>query len=274
MTFLLQGWRMRSMSNRVERLQAGFTLVELMVAVALATIILAIAVTVFAQGSRVAALMHARSEAMHNAWVGLEMFEKDLQAACINPDGGIFLGVYDTSRGGVDNDRDGAVDEAGETTNDFSLTRQGVEFLTTHGMPTAEGTAHVLYYVVVQGTTPGGTDVGRLIRYVEPCGSAAVSQFIGAGLAGGDSEDVQAVASGLTQFRLRYFCDGQWFDPAQGEAWDSQDPDGWDKTDDDLQFRRMPRVIEVTLTVVDSDWLLDKEEMPVEIHRLIVLPED
>jgi len=269
------------MGNRVERLRAGFTLVELMVAVALATIILAIAVTVFAQGSRVAALMHARSEAMHNAWVALEMLEKDLQAACINPDGSIFLAVYDTSRGGVDNDRDGAVDEAGETTNDFSLTRQGVEFLTTHDMPTAEGTAHVLYYVVVQGTTPGGTDVGRLIRYVEPCGSAAVSQFIGAGLAGGDSEDVQAVASGLTQFRLRYFCDGQWFDPTEGEgeAWYSLRLNGYgwddtDGTDDDLQFRRMPRVIEVTLTVVDSDWLLDKEEMPVEIHRLIVLPED
>jgi hypothetical protein len=79
--------------------------------------------------------------------------------------------------------------------------------------------------------------------------------------------------------RIRYFYEGQWYD-----GWDSTNQYGWNGVDDlpagagvggdDVQFNRLPQVVEVTFRLVDSKGVLDEEENnPVVIRRLIELPQ-
>jgi prepilin-type N-terminal cleavage/methylation domain-containing protein len=74
-------------------LQAAFTLVEMLVAVALGVIILAVAVTAFQQGGAVSRVSHAKTEAVHNARVALQMLERDLEQAYLEPTGEKFVGI-------------------------------------------------------------------------------------------------------------------------------------------------------------------------------------
>jgi len=75
--------------------QAGFTLVEMVVAVGLGAIIVAVVVSVFAHGSRVTSVTNARSEAYHNVTVALGFLERDIHSAFLEADGEQFKGYAD-----------------------------------------------------------------------------------------------------------------------------------------------------------------------------------
>ena len=72
--------------------RCGFTLVEMLVAVGLGAIILAVVVTAFSQSSTVSTVAHAKTEAMHNARVAMDLLERDISSAYIEPAGQIFDG--------------------------------------------------------------------------------------------------------------------------------------------------------------------------------------
>ncbi len=247
------------MRYRARHDRAGFTLVEMLVSVALGAIILAVTVTAFAQGSGVSKLAHAKTEALHNTMVALEFLERDLQSACIEPDGNIFRGVSDTTLGGFDNNDDGDVDEDGDNfgvpdPEDFKADpgheRHGLELLTP--------THHVLYYLTRDAETLRGYEMGRLVRVSLARGGSENSWL---GLPGpGHSEEASVLCSGITQFRVLYYSEGSW-----QESWDSQGSD----------LRKLPEVVEVRIRVVDDDGFLERpENNPVVMRRLIALPKD
>ena len=259
------------MRTTVARTRSGFTLVELMVAVSLAVIIMTIVTIVFAQGTAV--LTHAQStvEATHSTRVALDFLEGDLRSAYLEGEGAIFLGVTDGDRGGVDNDRDGY--DAGNDADDFDDTagqeRHGLEMLSmsmyavdSSGNPLPG--EHVLYYLTREGTTPQGRPMGNLIRCTTDVDST--EPMIGSDLSGCGSETVQEIAFGVVQLRFRYFSNGQWYD----DGWDSTHTNGFDQASQGFQYRELPEVVEVRLTVVDMDGTLDKSgSNPVELSRLI-----
>lgn len=71
----------------------GFTLVELLVAVALGVIVLSIVAVVFGQTTTVFNDATARIEALQNGRVALDLIQQDLEAAVIDPAGRQFIGV-------------------------------------------------------------------------------------------------------------------------------------------------------------------------------------
>jgi len=266
--------------------RSGFTLVEMMVSVTLALIISGTVLVAFIQGRDVSMQTYQKAEAIHNAQVILDYLETDLQSACLEVEQ-LFLGVHDASKGGLDNNNDGAFDEdldkacssdpdafkpADHDPVDFinvtGQERHGLEFITSSLYGASDvGSVHVLYYVTRDAETmrigPAGVnyEVGRLIRHMEPRDAAPVAACIGAAAPGID-EVADTLAYGVTQFSLRYYCNGQWFD-----GWDSSDPGN------DIQFRNLPQVVEVTLRLVDVKARLDKVEHrnPLVITRLIDL---
>jgi len=250
------------MSAKTQNAKRGFTLTEMMVAVALAVIILLVVVTAFTQASGVTTLSHANTEAVHNAKVAMSLLEKDLESAFLDPTGQRF---YSYNRGSL-----GIV----------------LEFLTSSDLGTIDGGSyvrpagtHVVYYV------DDTTGIRRLIRWSEPyVDPAGASLNPGLPLAGQDNYEI---AWGIESFQARFFHDGTWYDPASGDHWNSADPYGADGTDDeppaapspglggdDVQYRRLPQVVEVTLEVTDADGVLGKEQNnPVTLRRLMDLPE-
>ena len=265
--------------------RSGFTLVELLVTVALAIIIVGIVVVAFAQGGGVFTLAHAKIEAIHSAQVALDFLERDIRSAL---DDQPFIGVVDISRGQIDNDDDGLFDEGGDTYGvrdpvDFLPTagqeRHGLEFVSASMFATDEQgqpvpAVHVLYYLTRDGTTerdlPTGSgnyyETGRLIRYTSAdltdthwLDPAHIAGWPSVGLEGQDSQDSQTLAFGITQFQLRYYSGGQWYD-----TWTKVGPAPGDP---------LPQAVEVTLRVVDSDASLDKPNRnPVVMRRLIPIP--
>ena len=85
----------------------GFTLVEMMVALALGVIIAGVVATVFRQASGLFTLSRARTEVINNARVAMKFIEADIISATL-VNGQLFLGIRDGAlRGmGVDNDGD------------------------------------------------------------------------------------------------------------------------------------------------------------------------
>jgi len=224
--------------------RSGFTLVELMVAVALSAIILTVAVMAFTQGAGISAISHAKAEAMHNAQIGLDFLENDLEAAFVNPDGEFFIG---------------------DTFNDDGR----IELLTLSGQAGIPACAHVWYYCQDRGE-PGE----RLIRLSEPYAAGTLA-FSPGDMLGEDAEKAYMVAYGVTKFAVRYYYGGTWF-PAEG--WTSTDEYGWDGIDDsgagdDVQYRRCPEVIEITMWLVDSEGVLERDQNnPIKVRRLMTIP--
>ncbi len=189
------------------------------------------------------------------------------------------------------------------------MERHGLEMVTMslfamddEGNPVAG--EHVLYYLTRDAATENGNEMGRLIRLARPRGAAIVDTWLEPTDPGGwpsvgppadpppptpppnselGPQAVRTMAFGVIQFKLRYFRDGVWYD-----AWDSTDkpgdPDGYgygangEDDDpigagvggDDVQWRELPEVVEVTLQVVDESGYLDREEAtPLVIQRLI-----
>ncbi len=293
------------MSRATSKGRSAFTLIEMMVALGLAVIITAIVVVVFQKGTGVFSLAHAKIEAIHSVQVALDFLEEDLQSAVGQPPTQmIFLGVNQNAwdndgdfiidegppedpMEGVDNDKDdpgdgSLIDEGGADPVDFlddsGAERHGLEFVTMSmfaldalGQPAPA--AHVLYYLTRDGTTDrvnpatgNNYETGSLIRYTKAPPDDPVIRLLGSTLSDLD-EDRQTIAEGITQFRVRYYYQGTWFD-----AWDSTRATGWDPLDsaDDVQYQRLPELIWVQLRVVDSNATLDKPDRnPVVISRLI-----
>jgi prepilin-type N-terminal cleavage/methylation domain-containing protein len=231
-----------------------FTLIEMLVALALGVIILAVAVTAFQQGGAISKVSHAKTEAVHNARVALQMLERDLEQAYIEPTGEKFVGThgyFDWNDDGVfDDDGDGYNDDDGDVLTLYSLSEQG------EGAPGDPITYQLTYITDIK------TSQGYELPYLER--DDGFSNF--------------SVGDGVRSFNVRYYYDDgnsatdDWYN-----EWNSTDPDGADGisgNDDDLQYRRLPQIVEVTIEVIDSDGVLAKKDQnPVQIRRLIELPQ-
>lgn len=271
----------------------GFTLIEMMVAVALAMIMMSVVIVVFGQAIELFLRMDATSEALHSAQVAIDFLEKDIQTATLEVQK-VFIGVTDTSKGRINNNyvSDSVADEDTDTIGedndcyDFKniagKERHGLEMVSmslyamdSKGQPvTGE---HVIYYLTRDETTDGGHEMGRLIRFEEDRTATPVSVWLNGPASvldigsldtpqkkGLGKQKEQTLAFGVVQFRLRYFYQGTWYNE-------------WDSTDiaDVIQFRTLPEVVEVALKVVDTSGYLDrKNNSPFVIQRLIaVVPE-
>ena len=230
------------------RRKSGFTLVEMLVAVGLAAIILAVVVTAFTETAQLSGLSHAKTEATHNARVAMEFLETELEAAYLDPVDWNFQGSHQTG-----------TDWNGDPTEEDILIFRTMEPQTAG----AVGSDYVQYTVAdLTYTTPDGNAVPCLQRS---------SQW-----ASGAWTQVSSVGDGVRSFNVRFYSaevdpSNPWFD-----NWNSADPDGADSTGatrDDGQYRRMPELVEVTITVIDSDGVLAREEKnPITVRRLIELP--
>jgi len=172
----------------------GFTLVEMLVSVALAVILMVIVGTIFGQASRLFRLSRARIRAVNNARVAMDYMEADLEGVYDGTEA-LFRGMrtYDTpmsdsiESNDIDNDNDGDMNEDNEDdpydfldpsaaskyfpsdATDWYRWRSGMEFTTMSRYSyDAAGRqisrSHVLYYVT-QDRQVGDYTVGRLIRY-------------------------------------------------------------------------------------------------------------
>ena len=260
-----------------QRPRSGFTLVELMVAVALALILMSVVMLVFSQSLGVFRRAQATTEAIHSAQVALDFLGKDIEGAEATKM--IFLGVQtNTATCWVDSNHNGVNDDpvAFDNTTDppnHRWERHGLEFVTMSlysfdeaGQPVPD--VHVLYYVGWDPATKG-----RLIRCTRKhsLDTDPVTRFIANSLKDLDlpAEDSQEIAYGVEQFKVRYFYKGVWY-----PGWDSTNTAGYDTdplaTQDDFQYSTLPQLVEVQLTLVDSDGFMDKAgSNPIVIRRLI-----
>jgi len=258
------------MSTARQRTRSGFTLVELMVAVALALILMSVVMLVFSQALGVFRRAQATTEAIHSAQVALDFLGKDLEGAYLETEQ-VFLGVRaDTALVWVDSNHNGPGDDPVAFDNDDPVPfddpkkqeRHGLELLSMSlfsfdeaGRPVPA--VHVLYYV----SWDAATQMGRLIRCTKDRDANPVTQFIGNSLKdlGLAPEDTQEIAYGIKQFRLRYFYKGVWYD-----LWDSTN------AGDAIQYSKKPDLVEVQLRIVDSDGFMNKANSnPIVIRRLI-----
>lgn len=240
--------------------RGAFTLVEMLVAVALGVIILAVVVTAFTQGSEVTTVAHAQTEAMHNARVAMNLLEQDLESAYLEPDGYRFDG---NASGG----------------------QMVLEFLTTSATVGA-GNQRVQYSVESRPIGGAGQQVDCLMR-----------KSTQAQLRSGSWSTEANMGQVVLQFSARFYCSG--FDDdgdgqidedpigdVDGDGNDDDDSDGtvdedgvwyenWDsQSSDNVQNRRIPQVVEVTLDVVDTEGVLERpENNSVALTRLITLPD-
>ncbi len=192
----------------------AFTLIEMMVAIALAAIIVTVVATAFATGTRIQKQSSAKIEASRSANAVLDILLEDIRTIPAQP----VLFISDTE--GLD----------------LVFTT-----MTTFGVPDGvPGTAlKVGYYV---------TEANELMRVSIPAGDSIYT-----------ADDTDKLVYGMTQFELRYYSQGQWYD-----NWDSTDPSN------SLQFQRHPDVLEVRMRVVDYDGYLERPgQNPVAVTRLI-----
>ena len=254
---------------RGEAYPARFTLVEMLVAVALGAIILAVSVTAFTQGATVSTVAHAKTQGMHNARVALEFLEEDLTSASLQPTGALFIGLNSTAAiDGIDNDGNDGVDEDGNQVGapdpiDFLDTsgkeRHGIEFLTVD--------KHVVYYLTREAETQRGFERGILVRAYDDRASDE-GTWLGQTWGRDYSENRYYVGMGITRFAVRYFYEGEWC-----ESWDSTDPTAT-TPGGQSQYRRLPELVEITLRVVDEEGVLDQEaNNPLLVRRVIELPD-
>ncbi len=273
--------------ERLRRPGRRFTLVELMVALALALIISAVAVTAFTQTAGVGSMAHARIDAMHNARSALRMIDHDLRAAYIEPDGHFFTGETDyiemltvSGQGGVSGParvRYDSVDGGGyghvlfrsvrparhkespavpliesSSAGSFTVTN---DF--THYFPAGSRTA------IIQSAENDGLYRVLDARYdatenhteIDVDGEVIDASDDGYLLTG------DAVAFNVTDFTLRFYHGNS----AIGLV------DVWDSTDDTAEtYRRLPQVVEVMIETVDDKGVLRRDDnQPVSIRRLI-----
>jgi prepilin-type N-terminal cleavage/methylation domain-containing protein len=115
----------------------GFTLVEMMVAVALMTLIVAVAATVFKETSEIFRITNARVEIYQNGRAILDRMESEIRSAFIDRDGKYFYGISNGAPGGAPGDR------LGET--DTLLLNTSAEYFDDNGDVYR---AHTAYYYV------------------------------------------------------------------------------------------------------------------------------
>ncbi len=265
----------------------GFTLIEMLVALALGMIIIGITVAVFSQASRLFRLSQAKIRALNNAQAALTFIEADLTGAFISTATADhpFVGINDgdAEQRGIDNDNSGVFDDDnydftcdGAGLYDYlSLKpdyryRSGMELNSasqySYGLDGLSAkTTHVLYYVT-QDRQVGEYTVGRLIRYVWDFDvSRPLSVFDPLDYRTywvddpGNSDPrirQNVLAFGVVRFRLRYFDGSSWSD-----SWDSSlNPN----------LGTLPDVVHVELDVIDSRGVLaDAPNEPYRLSRLL-----
>jgi len=225
--------------------RGGFTLTELLVAVALAMIITGIVATVFGQASRLFSRSDALVEAMNNARVAMDFIEKDLQGAFLQADGAIFIGKDDASQMGLP--------QEANCWDDAANPQSGLVFLTTPVLAYRGG-----------GTDPGPSSGARVTYYVTAdnelirVSQADDTTLSSPGTAPWPSPfdySSQVVAFGVRSFKVSYYNARP--TPIWTDNWDSYN------SADLTQYRRLPDAVMVELEVVDSEkGVLDPDKHP------------
>jgi prepilin-type N-terminal cleavage/methylation domain-containing protein len=256
------------MAVKKHNIRGGFTLVEMMTAIAIGAIMMVVVVTAFREGSDLFALSTAKIEAMHSGRVVVDFLTND-QAhfpSAISTDQ-IFMGAPDNRNGGIDTDDDGKFDvfpDAGQ----HMLQCVTLEHNAGH---------RVLYYVTadkrlvrISTSPPEDNDGdknpdGTLRSWI----STNPEDSPGAILSGPDADRQYTLAYGVTSFELRYFYQGEWY-----SGWDSRDDGdgdsdtgGWDGNSGEQQGA-IPEAIELTLEVQDTDGVLGRRTEPLVIRRV------
>ncbi len=281
-----------------------FTLVELMVALAMALIIGAVAVTALTQTSGVTSLAHARIDAMHNARAGVAIIESDLRSAYIEPGGEIFSGEEDwlemltvSGRGGTPGPMrvryDLIVGEGGGN-EDRVLFRSA--FPARYGESPARGIEEVdvgenSFTIAGDHSDYINTDDNVAVRDSNGNDGLYTVQHVaveydGEGEGEGEEGEARTVVR-VHQDVVEEEADGymvlgdvvafnvteaefgmRYYHGGQTGEWS---PD-WDSESDpgSFQYRRLPQVVKVVIQTVDDKGLLLREENdPIHLRRLI-----
>ena len=88
----------RATHSTTDAARRAFTLVEMMVALALTLIVGLVTMTAFQQGSELFSAAEARTEACNNARTAMRFLEQDLAGAFLRPDGAQFVGLQRADR--------------------------------------------------------------------------------------------------------------------------------------------------------------------------------
>jgi len=101
--------------------QRGFTLIELMIALVLSSIVIAAVFTVFTSQEKIYNIQDQISEAQQNVRVGLDWIVKEIRMAGFDPTGSAGAGIVVADAGSIqitaDLDSDGNTDETDEDIN-------------------------------------------------------------------------------------------------------------------------------------------------------------
>jgi prepilin-type N-terminal cleavage/methylation domain-containing protein len=197
------------------RTRAGFTLLEMIVAAAIFTAVVAGAYALFDGSRRLAARAEARADMLQTARAALRAIEADLRGAVMSGS------AYDTGFIGVDG---GSPSEPMDVLDFVSVTSPSAE-TSKDDFDDATKTrrsdfSKVAYWIEKDETKTAHGLVRERLGTMLPPESRTRRE-----------EDVEAVSTDVVGLNLRYY-DGQWRD-----AWNSQ------------QTRTMPRAVEVTLRV-------------------------
>ncbi|MFP4028713.1 MAG: PilW family protein [Candidatus Brocadiia bacterium] len=280
----------RRQERKQPKRRSAFTLVEMLVAVALGAIIMSVVVVAFSQGTAV--FKHSRStiDAMHNGHAAVKLIDDDL-SELLKPStesGAVFLGVDsgNSTSYRVDNNANGDfTDDYDEFDNTGGQEENGLEFFTTNGADGAEPW-RVIYYVVPDTDSHADPTPYKLIRIqlpgydgdndddstdADPNASDLDEHFLLAAGTPGDvlegvnsSEDSYTVAFGFRQFRVRYYLQSTdtWY-----QSWDSI------TGPTEQQNAGEPDIVEITMEIVGSEGGLQEEERnPLVIRRLVEIP--
>ena len=235
--------------------RGGFTLVELLMALAISVVILTVTVTVFRQATGVYRQANAKMEAMLGARSALEIIAKDLQGAFLTPPGQRFVGLASPTGGGPGTDP--------------NLMTVFVSTPVAAYAGTTQRSGSWIYYYL---------NGNALVRYDFPCDYANLPP------AASDFTNIpgRTLAYGVTQFSLQYYdalaevtgdsdLDGLIDeDPVDGVDNDGDgliDEDAvgawvgrWDSTNTAAayqhQYRRLPMAVQVVIQTVDRDGFL------------------
>ena len=195
--------------------RAGFTLLEMIVAAAIFTAVVAGAYALFDGSRRLAARAEARAELLQTARAALRAIEADLRGAVMSGT------AYDTGFIGTDGGSEGEPLDVLEFVSVASPSAEAsIDGYKDATKARRSDLSKVAYWIEKDELKPAHGLVRERLGTMLPPESRTRRE-----------EDVEAVSTDVVGLNVRYY-DGQWRD-----AWNSQ------------QTRKMPRAVEVTVRV-------------------------
>jgi general secretion pathway protein J len=193
----------------------GFTLLELIVAMSIFTIIAAATYSMFDSARSVSTRAEFRAQLFQTARAALQAIEEDLRGAVMPANAAVDTGFISTNSG--------SEKEAVDKLEFFTATRHTASAYDVNATDVVRGgdVSKVTYWVEPDLKRPAHGLVRERPKELTPP-SGPVHR----------DEDVQEVAPDVVYVNFRFFDNGQWLDT-------------WDST----QVRKLPKAVEVTITV-------------------------